>query len=90
MSFDVPADAYSRFMGRFSESLAPVFADFGGIRPGRQRVLGVGCGPGALTAVLVERLGAAPVVAVDPSAPFAQLVVHFMAGPVAGLREMTA
>jgi ubiquinone/menaquinone biosynthesis C-methylase UbiE len=34
------------------------------------RALDVGCGPGALTAVLVERLGAASVSAADPSAPF--------------------
>ena len=27
MSFDVPGDAYGRFMGRYSEPLGPVFAD---------------------------------------------------------------
>ena len=85
----------------------------------------VGCGPGALTARLVEllHLGPEAVTAIDPSgtrlvsprpgtvspgwtstrpigrAPallpedafdvsIAQLVVHFMADPVAGLREM--
>jgi SAM-dependent methyltransferase len=80
----------------------------------------VGCGPGALTAELVLRLGPAAVAAIDPSPPFvaavrarfgavdvlqgaaeqlpfpagsfdavlAQLVVHFMADPVAGLAEM--
>ncbi|HEV8489132.1 MAG TPA: class I SAM-dependent methyltransferase [Candidatus Limnocylindrales bacterium] len=87
---------------------------------GGQRVLDVGCGPGALTAELVTRLGPAAVSAVDPSEPFvaaararypgvnvqqgsaeqlpfpdqafdaalAQLVVHFMRDPVAGLAEM--
>src|SRR5215217_3201472 len=34
------------------------------------RTLDVGCGPGALAAMLVERLGAARVSAADPSAPF--------------------
>ena len=119
MSFDVGADAYLRFMGRFSEPLAVSFADLAGVRRG-QRVLDVGCGPGALTAELVRRQGAAQVSAVDPSESFvaavrqrlpgvdvrlaaaeelpfpdgsfgvvlAQLVVHFMADPVAGLREM--
>lgn len=119
MGFEVSADAYGRFMGRFSERLAPVFADAAGVQAG-QAALDVGCGPGALTAVLVERLGADRVVAVDPSASFveaarerlpgvdvraaaaedlpleegsvdaalAQLVVHFMRDPVAGLREM--
>jgi SAM-dependent methyltransferase len=57
-------------MGRYSVPLAPKFADFAGVATG-QRVLDVGCGPGALTAVLVARLGAASVSAVDPSEPFA-------------------
>ena len=46
----------------------PPFADLAGIAAG-QRVLDVGCGPGALTAELVDRVGAA-VAAVDPSEPF--------------------
>jgi SAM-dependent methyltransferase len=117
--FDVPADAYFKFMGRFSEPLAVQFADETGVRRG-QRALDVGCGPGALTAELVERLGPGAVSAIDPSDSFvaavrvrfpevdvragaaerlpfpddafdvtlAQLVVHFMADPVAGLAEM--
>lgn len=119
MSFDVAADAYDRFMGRYSQLLSPQLADLAGVRAG-QRVLDVGCGPGALTAELVARVGAGAVAAVDPSEPFvaaagsrypgvdvrrasaehlpfqdaafdaslAQLVVHFMADPVAGLAEM--
>jgi SAM-dependent methyltransferase len=119
MTFDVAADAYDRFMGRYSSQLSPQFADLADVKAG-QRALDVGCGPGALTAELVERLGASSVAAVDPSEPFvvatrerypevdvqhasaerlphpdgafdatlAQLVVHFMADPVAGLREM--
>jgi SAM-dependent methyltransferase len=119
VSFAVAADAYDRFMGRYSVPLAPQLADLAGVSSG-QHVLDVGCGPGALTAELVERLGSAAVSAVDPSKPFvaavrerhpevtvrrasaeelpfpdeafdaalAQLVVHFMENPVAGLREM--
>ena len=69
MSFAVGADAYDRFMGRYSARLAPRFADFAEIRPGR-RVLDVGCGPGALTAELVARVGGRSVSAVDPSETF--------------------
>jgi SAM-dependent methyltransferase len=119
VSFEVAADAYDRFMGRYSVPLAPQLADLAAVAVG-QRVLDVGCGPGALTTELVGRLGPASVTAVDPSEPFvaaarerhpgvdverasaedlpfpddafdgalAQLVVHFMADPVAGLHEM--
>lgn len=119
MSFDVSAEAYDRFMGRYSLLLSPQLADLAGVCGG-QRVLDAGCGPGALTAELVTRLGPAAVSAVDPSEPFvaaararnpgvdvqqasaeqlpfpdqafdaalAQLVVHFMSDPVAGLAEM--
>ena len=119
MSFDVTADAYDRFMGRFSRPLAGRLADFAEVGRG-QRALDVGSGPGALTAELVRRLGPDAVTAVDPSPSFiaalherfpevdarrgvaeslpfedaafdrtlAQLVVHFMKDPLAGLAEM--
>jgi len=67
--FDVVAEAYDRYMGRYSQPLAPRFADFAGVAAG-QRVLDVGCGPGALTAELVRRLDPSAVAAVDPSASF--------------------
>jgi ubiquinone/menaquinone biosynthesis C-methylase UbiE len=118
-SFAVPAEAYDRFMGVHSRQLAPQLADLARLSPG-DRVLDIGCGPGALTTELVARLGTKSVAAVDPSESFvaatherhpgvdvrrasaealpfrdrefdaalAQLVVHFMTDPVAGLREM--
>jgi SAM-dependent methyltransferase len=81
MSFEVSADAYTRFMARFSEPLAVQFADLAKVgsrsesgdgsaegSQGVQRVLDVGCGPGALSAELVRRVGS--ICAVDPSEPF--------------------
>ena len=55
--FEVAAEAYDRFMGRYSTQLSPQMAAFAGLQPG-QRVLDVGCGPGALTAELIGRVGA--------------------------------
>jgi SAM-dependent methyltransferase len=69
VSFAVGADAYDRFMGRYSALLAPQMADLAGVGSG-QRVLDVGCGPGALTGELVARVGATQVSAVDPSEAF--------------------
>jgi SAM-dependent methyltransferase len=69
MSFEVGADAYGRFMGRYSQPLARAFVQLAGVEPGGT-ALDVGCGAGALTAELVTLLGAAAVSAVDPSEPF--------------------
>ncbi len=73
MAFFASADAYDRFMGRYSRILSPLFADLAGIREG-MRVLDVGCGPGVLTDELVTRTGAANVSAIDPSEPFVEAV----------------
>ena len=70
-TFRASADAYERHVGRYGSQLASALIDFAGIEPG-MRALDVGCGPGALTAALVERLGTANVSGVDPSEPFAE------------------
>ena len=67
--FAVAADAYDRLIGRYLPSLGPAFVDAAGV-VGGQRVLDVGCGPGGLTSVLADRLGAGQVAALDPSATF--------------------
>ena len=67
MSFDVSPDAYGRFMGRYAEPLATVFTGFAAVGAG-DKVLDVGCGPGALTAHLLS-VGA-EVTAIDPSPRF--------------------
>lgn len=71
MSFAVAGDDYDRYMGRYSAELAPLMIDFAAVGFG-DRVLDVGCGPGALTARLAELVGASHVAAVDPSASFVE------------------
>lgn len=68
-NFGVTGATYDSFMGRYSRALAHPFADAAGVKAG-QTVVDVGCGPGALTGVLVDRLGADAVVACDPSPGF--------------------
>jgi SAM-dependent methyltransferase len=70
MSFAVAGNVYDRFVGRYSQQLAPRFLEFTGVTAGP--VVDVGCGPGALTAVLAERFGPPRVAAVDPSPPFVE------------------
>ncbi len=72
-TFRGPADAYDAFMGRYSRELAPAFADFCLLEAGQQ-LLDVGCGPGAFTAIAVERLGMGSVSAVDPTSHFVSTV----------------
>ena len=68
--FDAPAEAYDRFVGRYSGALARSLMAAAGVTAG-ERALDVGCGPGALTSELVAVLGAGNVSAVDPSPGFA-------------------
>ncbi len=69
MSFDVAAEAYDRFMGRFSQPLATQFADWAAV-PAGARVLDVGCGPGALLAALSARTAPDQLAGIDPSESF--------------------
>lgn len=67
--FEASGEAYDAFMGRYSHPLADLFGDAADLTEGLS-ALDVGCGPGALTGVLVDRLGADAVSACDPSPPF--------------------
>ena len=68
-TFRTSAGVYDRHVGRYGAALARELIAFAGPDSGTD-VLDVGCGPGALTAELVGRLGSGAVAAVDPSEPF--------------------
>ena len=69
VSFEVAADAYDAFMGRWSRLLSSAFADLAGVAAG-MRVIDVGYGTGALTDELLRRVDQGAVAALDPSASF--------------------
>jgi len=69
-TFRASAAAYDRLVGRYGPQLAAAMLDFARVEEG-MRALDVGCGPGALTRALAQRLGPSAVSAADPSAPFA-------------------
>lgn len=60
------AEAYERFMGRWSRLVAPRLVDFSGL-PERGRILDVGSGTGSLAFAIAERNGRARVLGIDPS-----------------------
>jgi SAM-dependent methyltransferase len=87
MAFSVPAEAYDRWIGRYSPALARALIAAAGVRAG-DRVLDVGCGPGGLTTELVGLTGAQRVAAVDPSPTFAAACAARLPG--ADVREASA
>src|SRR5262245_39432471 len=60
------AEAYERFMGRWSRLVAPRLVDFTDL-PDRGRMLDVGSGTGSLAYAIAERKAHARVVGIDPS-----------------------
>ncbi len=64
-------DAYDRHVGRYGPALSRAHIEAAGVRPG-DRVLDVGCGPGALAHALADTVGSDRVAAVDPSPTFAE------------------
>jgi ubiquinone/menaquinone biosynthesis C-methylase UbiE len=64
-------DVYDRHIGRYGRELSVELINFADVHIG-QRVLDVGCGPGALTRQLAALLGAEQVAAIDPSPAFVE------------------
>jgi SAM-dependent methyltransferase len=87
------AQAYERFMGRWSRSLAPHFVRFAGGRDG-DTVLDVGSGTGALTASVAKLAPSSRIVGIDPAAPYVALaqsqhgsaLIHFEVGDAQQMR----
>lgn len=71
MTFATSAEIYDRHVGRYVPQLARELVSVAGVEHG-WRVIDVGCGPGGLSSVLAELVGAEHVAAVDPSEPFVE------------------
>ncbi len=63
------AEAYERFMGRWSRLIAPLLVDFTNVPDGGQ-VLDVGSGIGSLAFEIAQRNAKSRVVGIDPSAEY--------------------
>lgn len=74
------AEAYERFMGRWSRRLAPLLVEFAAVQDG-DRVLDVGCGTGSLASVLVELMPRSEVVGVDPASSSIEYATRQLADP---------
>ena len=83
----MPAEAYDRHVGRYSPALARDLCSVAAVRPEGDRALDVGCGPGALTAELAERLGVPHVAAVEPSTSFARPARRRLPASTSGSRR---
>jgi SAM-dependent methyltransferase len=87
------AQAYERFMGRWSRGLAPLFVRFAGLRDG-DTVLDIGSGTGALTAAVARMAPSSRVVGIDPAASYVALaqsqhgstLIHFEVGDAQQMR----
>ena len=75
-SFNVhDAAGYEQLMGRWSQSLAPLFIDFAGLADG-ERILDVGCGTGSLTFALARTADLGEIAAIDYSPVFVEEAIR--------------
>jgi len=63
------AEAYERFMGRWSRRLAPLFVQFADVRDG-DAVLDVGCGTGVLALHVAAEAPSSRITGIEPSAAY--------------------
>jgi len=66
------AQAYERFMGRWSRQLAPALVTFAGVADG-DTVLDIGSGTGALAAAVARSSPSSRIVGIDPAASYVAL-----------------
>jgi SAM-dependent methyltransferase len=66
------ADAYERYMGRWSRLVAPAFVEWLGVPHGSEW-LDVGCGTGALSTAIIDRCEPIRVVGVDQTEQFLEV-----------------
>src|SRR5262245_61017313 len=87
------AEAYERFMGRWSREAAPILVKFAGVRDG-DAVLDVGSGTGSLTSAVAKAAPSARVVGIDPAESYVAFArahlpgerIRFEVGDAQGLR----
>ena len=87
------AQAYERFMGRWSRRLAPLLVRFAGVHDD-DTVLDVGSGIGALTAAVAKMAPSSRIVGIDPAASYVALAqsqhgsarIHFEVGDAQQIR----
>ncbi len=74
------AEKYERFMGRWSQRLAPLFVDFAGVKDG-ERVLDVGSGTGSLSLAILGKTRRTEVAGIDPSPEYVDFARRRTADP---------
>jgi SAM-dependent methyltransferase len=83
------ADAYERYMGRWSRQIAPLFLQWLAIPAGMDWI-DIGCGTGVLSSVIAERCAPRRLAGVDPSEAFLSTARSRVIDPSAEFRPGSA